>query len=113
MNHTNVVKASEVCGVKVRNTADEDLGEINEIVIDKTTGKVGYVVLDFGGILGFGNKYFALPWKIFSYDADEDCFVINLDKERLKNAPGFDKDAWPDFSETAFTSNINRYYSNL
>lgn len=111
MSYRNVVKASEVTGVDVRNTTGDNLGEINEIVIDKVDGKVNYLVLDFGGVLGFGNKFFAIPWKLFSYDTNEDCFILNIDKERLKNAPGFDKDHWPNFTSNEVTTSINQYYN--
>jgi sporulation protein YlmC with PRC-barrel domain len=106
----NIVKASDVTGVKVKNMAKEHLGEINEIVINKTSGKVSYLVLDFGGILGFGNKFFAMPWSLFTYDTEEDCFLLNLDKERLKNAPGFDKDHWPYFVGSEFVASVDNYY---
>lgn len=110
MNHVNVVKASEVTGVKVQNAEGDHLGTINEVVIDKLSGKVNYLVLDFGGILGFGNKYFAMPWNLFSYNDKEGCFFINIDKDRLNNAPGFDKDHWPNFSDIKYVSSINNYY---
>lgn len=110
MAHRSAVKASEVTGVKVKNSLGEHLGEINEIVIDKTQGKVNYLVLDFGGILSFGNKFFAVPWHLFTYDSHADCFLLNIDKERLKNAPGFDKDNWPNFAEPDFVTSIDVYY---
>ena len=110
MSYRNVVKASEVTGVKVKNAQNEHLGEINEVVIDKSLGKVSYLVLDFGGFLGFGNKFFALPWHLVTYDANDDCFILNIDKERLKNAPGFDKDNWPNFAAADYTKTIDSYY---
>lgn len=109
MTYRKVVKASEVTGVGVKNEAKENLGTINEVVIDKGTGKVSYLVLDFGGILGFGNKFFAVPWSLFTYHEVEDCFILNVDKERLKNAPGFDKDDWPNFTAHE-TSLIDKFY---
>lgn len=108
----NIVKASEVTGVKVKNLAGEHLGQINELVINKTTGKVNYAVLDFGGFLGFGNKYFALPWEALTYSPGEDCFIVNADKEHFNNAPGFDKDHWPNFAAPDFASIINDYYKH-
>ncbi|HEM0318187.1 TPA: PRC-barrel domain-containing protein, partial [Legionella pneumophila] len=73
MTFRKVVKASEVTGVDVKNLTGEDLGKINEVVIDKARGKVSYLVLNFGGILGFGNKFFAIPWNMFTYNEEEDC----------------------------------------
>lgn len=113
MDNYSIVKASQVTGVKVTNSAGENLGEINEIVIDKTSGKVNYLVLDFGGFLSFGNKFFAIPWQSFSYNKNDDCFVLNLNKEQLKEAPGFDKDHWPNFAETNVTQPITQFYQRF
>lgn len=110
MTYKTMVKASEVTGVKVRNAMGEHLGEINDVVLDKTLGKINYLVLDFGGVLGFGNKFFAIPWQLFTYDANEDCFLLNIQKELLKNAPGFDKDNWPNFADADFKASIAKYY---
>ncbi|KTD19949.1 PRC-barrel domain-containing protein [Legionella lansingensis] len=110
VSQRSIVKASEVTGVCVKNMAGKNLGTIHEVVIDKAYGKVNYVVLEFGGILGFGNKYFALPWHLFKYDKIADCFIIDIDKERLINAPGFDKDHWPDFAAPEFATKIHKYY---
>lgn len=111
MNSTHVVKASEITGTKVKNPSGENLGEINEVVIDKALGRVSYLVLDFGGVLGFGNKFFALPFSLFTYDKKSGDYIINVDKEKLKKSPGFDKDKWPDFSELEFITSINKYYA--
>lgn len=80
MTYRKVVKASEVVGVDVKNLADESIGQINEVVIDKAHGNVSYLVLDFGGHLGFGNKFFAIPWNLFTYNEEKDCFILDLDK---------------------------------
>ena len=110
MDHIHTVKASEITGTKVKNMTGENLGEIKEIVIDKTLGKISYLVLEFGGFMSFGNKFFAMPWNLFTYDKQDGTYILKLDKERLKNSPGFDKDNWPNFSEQAFVSSINQYY---
>lgn len=110
MTYRQVVKASEVTDVDVKNPAGESLGNINEVVIDKTSGKVSYLVLNFGGVLGFGNKFFAIPWNKFTYSKSDDCFILNLDKDRLKNAPGFDKDHWPNFAAPDVSSTIDNFY---
>ncbi len=110
MTYRKVVKSSEVTGVNVKNLTGESLGEIIEVVIDKAHGKVTYLVLDFGGFLGFGNKFFAIPWKMFTYNEEEDCFNLDLDKERLKDAPGFDKDSWPNFTSPNIATSIDQFY---
>lgn len=112
MTFRKVVKASEVTGVEVKNLAGESLGKINEVVIDKALGKVSYLVLNFGGIMSFGNKFFAIPWNMFTYNEEADCFILNLDKERLKDAPGFDKDNWPNFTSPNVSTSIDQFYIN-
>ena len=106
------MKSGEITGAKVINIEHEKLGEIAEIVIDKRSGKVNYLVLDFGGFLGFGNKFFAVPWELFLYNNNEDCFVLNVEKQRLKDALGFDKDHWPNFSAPEFRTTITGFYSS-
>jgi len=110
MTYRKVVKASEVTGVHVKNPMGESLGKINEVVIDKALGKVSYLVLDFGGLMGFGNKFFAVPWKMFTYNEEDDCFMLNVDKERLKDAPGFEKDHWPNFTTRETSAAIEQFY---
>lgn len=64
-----------------------------------------------GGVLGMGNKLFALPWGALKVDADKKNLVLSVSKERLKDAPGFDKDHWPNFAETTFAESIRSYYA--
>lgn len=111
MENRGIVKSGEITGTKVTNPEHENLGDIAEVVIDKQSGKVSYLVLDFGGVLGFGNKYFAVPWHLFLYNNKDNCFILNVDKQHLKNAPGFDKDHWPNFSEPQFTTLITGFYT--
>jgi len=76
----------------VVNGAGEDLGDIKDIMIDVPSGRVAYAVLSFGGILGVGSKLFAVPWHALQLDPENHRFILNVDKEQLRNAPGFDKD---------------------
>ncbi|AUH72726.1 PRC-barrel domain-containing protein [Legionella sainthelensi] len=106
----NLVNSNNVVGIGVENSAGEDLGQIEALMIDKISGQVAYVVLSFGGFLGLGDKLFALPWKVFSYDPVLEKFILNVDKEKLKNSPGFDKENWPDMNADSFTQAIRSYY---
>lgn len=106
----DIVKTKEVIGVKVKNIAQEDLGKIEEILLDKRTGQVCYVVLSFGGFLGMGDKLFALPWNSLHYDTKQDCFILGVDKEKLKNAPGFDKNNWPIWTDRTWGESIHKFY---
>jgi len=96
------LSASSLAGDSVKNAAGEDLGKIDEIMIDIPSGKVAYAVLSFGGVLRMGNKLFALPWEVLTVDEDRKCFILNVDKATLENAPGFDKDNWPDMAEPSW-----------
>jgi sporulation protein YlmC with PRC-barrel domain len=100
----------EAIGAKVVNPSGEDIGKIEEVVMDLTTGRVTYAVLSFGGFLGMGDKLFAVPWVSFKYDTGNGVFVLNANKELLAKAPGFDKDNWPDMSDPTQFSKISAYY---
>lgn len=102
--------ADTLIGDSVVNGADEDLGDIKEIMLDMQTGQVAYAVLAFGGFLGMGEKLFAVPWQALHLDTVNKRFVLNIDKDRLQNAPGFNPDAWPDMSDISWASQIHTFY---
>ncbi len=88
--------ASSLEGDKVVNPGGEHLGEIKEIMLDMESGRIDYYVIEFGGFLGLGVKYFAIPFRLLKLDAPNKHFVFELAKEILEKAPGFDMDHWPD-----------------
>jgi len=106
----SLMGADTLIGDGVVNAAEEDLGDIKEIMLDMQTGQVAYAVLAFGGFLGMGEKLFAVPWQALHLDTVNKRFVLNVDKDRLKGAPGFDKDAWPDMSDLSWASGIHSFY---
>lgn len=108
MKKLGIVRTDDVIGKEVKSPALESLGEVEEIVLDKHTGETKYVVLSFGGFLGLGEKYFAIPWKSISYNDNEDSFILNIDKSQLKEEYGFDKNNWPDMA--TWPSTIDNYY---
>ncbi len=105
-----VLSADTLTGDKVVNPQNEDLGTIEHLMIDLASGRVAYAVLSFGGFLGMGDKLFAIPWSSLSVDTVEKRFVLNVDKERLKLAPGFDKEHWPNMADRAWGTTIYTYY---
>lgn len=102
--------ANTLIGNDVYNHNAEDLGDIKEIMLDLRNGTVAYAVLSFGGFLGMGEKLFAVPWHALTLDTQNKRFVLNVEKESLQNAPGFDKDKWPDMADQSWASEIHSYY---
>jgi len=109
-NARRVLSASTLKGDKVVNLQGEDLGKIEDLMIDLERGRVAYAVLSFGGFLGLGDKLFAIPWEALAVDTAEKRIVLNVDKELLKRAPGFDKNHWPDMTDAAWGSQLYGYY---
>ena len=105
-----VLAAATLSGDSVKNSAGEDLGKVDEIMIDIPSGRVAYAVLSFGGILRMGNKLFAVPWTALKVDEDEKCFILDIDKKTLESAPGFDKSNWPDMADNVWAEGVYRHY---
>jgi sporulation protein YlmC with PRC-barrel domain len=97
-------------GNEVVNQAGEDLGKIETFMIDPEEGRIVYAVLSFGGFLGMTEKFFAIPMQALTLVPNEHKFRLNESKERLKNAPGFDKDHWPEMSDLEWGTTIHDYY---
>ena len=104
------LSTSTLSGDAIKNPQGESLGDLKDVMIDTASGKVAYAVLSFGGILGMGDKLFAVPWEALAVDGENKCLILNVGKERLKDAPGFDKDHWPNFAEPAFADQVRGYY---
>lgn len=106
-----VMAAGSLQGDQVVNFHGERLGEIQDIMLDVPSGRIAYAVLSFGGVLGIGDKLFAIPWSALTLDADRGCFVLDIDKEKLKHAPGFDKDHWPSMADATWGTGIHTFYN--
>src|SRR5919106_2496855 len=98
-------------GDNVVNLEGETLGEIKNIMIDVLRGRVAYAVLSFGGFLGMGDKLFAIPWSALTLDADNHNFILDVPKQYLKDAPGFDKDHWPTMGDVRWATELHSYYA--
>src|SRR5688572_7553170 len=88
--------ATTIIGDKVYNNEDDSLGQIKDVMLNLNDGKIEYVVIEYGGFLGIGEKYFAVPFKALALDTSRHAFILGQKKEVLENAPGFDKDHWPE-----------------
>ena len=113
MNKTmfpNVLSSSSICSDHVKNAAGDDLGKIEDLMIDLHSGRIAYAVLSFGGFLKMGNKLFAIPWEALKVDTINKVFILHVEKTRLENATGFDKDNWPNMADPTFGSTLYRHY---
>ncbi len=105
-----VMAADTLEGDKVVNPRGEDLGRIEDIMIDVQCGCVAYAVMSSGGAFGMGEKLFAIPWNALTLDAERKCFVLDAERERFEAAPGFDKDHWPSMADTRWATEVHEYY---
>lgn len=103
--------ADTLMGEDVYNSQGEDLGDIKEIMLDMQSGEVAYAVLSFGGVMGMGTKLFAVPWQALQLDTQNKRFILDVSKEKLQRAPGFDKDNWPDMASAEFTNEMSSFYN--
>lgn len=104
------LSAKTLIGTEVINRQGESLGKLEEIMIDIYSGRVAYAVLSFGGILGFGNKLFAVPWQSLEVDTTREKIIMDAHKELLERAPGFDKDNWPKTPNGQWYHDVYQYY---
>jgi sporulation protein YlmC with PRC-barrel domain len=109
-SYPKVLSSSTISSDHVKNSAGEDLGKIEDLMIDVNSGRVAYAVLSFGGFLKVGNKLFAIPWQALRLDAVNKQFILDVDKSVLERAPGFDKDNWPDMADPTFGTTVYRHY---
>lgn len=113
----HLVRGNTFIGADVENPQGQDLGDIKDIVIDRSAGRIAYAVVSFGGFLGLGDKLFAVPWSAFSQAMPSsqgvlgrNTFILAVDKERLSNSPGFDQNNWPQMASREWVTNLYTYY---
>jgi sporulation protein YlmC with PRC-barrel domain len=108
-------KASDVIGSDVKNAAGEDLGNVEDIVVDPNSGMIEYAVLSSGGFLGIGDKLFTVPFGMLKAPMVKEgselaYFTLDVDKAKLENAPRFPKDQWPNVDEPSWRAEIDTYF---
>ena len=106
----SLIAAEKVEGTDVYNTKGEKLGTVDDIMLDKVSGKAIYAIMSFGGFLGIGEKYHPLPWKVLTYDTGLGGYVVDLDAETLRGAPSFDRDEVPDWGSRDWGTRVHDYY---
>lgn len=102
-------KTTSVVGRKVVTTTREDLGKVEDVVVDPRSGRILYGVLSFNPTVGVGEKLYAIPWNSLELPADNTTVVLKVERDRLKSAPSFERTQWPNFDDKYVTT-IYKYY---
>jgi sporulation protein YlmC with PRC-barrel domain len=119
--YVKIARVKDLVGLSVQSPNNESLGKVEDLVIDPAKGQIRYAVLSFGGFLGMGNKLFAVPWNELKLQSEGvtssgtqkgDHYILAVDKETLKNAPGFDKEQWPNFADQQWSITIDKFYGD-
>lgn len=108
-----LISSRRVEGTPVYNRAQEKLGTIRSVMIEKTTGKVAYAVLSFGGFLGMHEHVHPVPWEMLTYDIDLDAYVVDLTADKLKNAPTMSMDETDRPRDRDYDQEVADYYGTL
>jgi len=105
-----VMSCANLAGDTVIDARGEDLGQLDHVMIDVATGRIAYGVLARGGVFGIGERLFAIPWDALTLDSERKCFVLDVDRDRLERAPGFDRDHWPAMADGEWAERVHRHY---
>ena len=105
-----VLSASSLSSDDVYNPKGEKLGSIKDLMLNTESGKICYAVLSFGGFLSLGEKLFAVPWSALTVDTENKRLIMDTDEDRLKTAPGFDADNWPNMADATWEKSVHGYY---
>lgn len=106
----DIMAASTLDGDKILSTDGEEVGKVKDIMLDVQAGRIAYVVMSCGGFLGIGDKLLAIPWNAMTLDTTRKCFLVALSSEKIKNAPGFDKQHWPSMADATWATSVHQYY---
>ena len=107
---SNLIPSDKVEGTAVYNREGEKLGSIHSVMIDKISGKVAYAVMSFGGFLGMGDSYHPLPWHVLTYDTGQGGYVVDLDRNKLEEAPTYATSETPNWSDRRWGQQVHDYY---
>jgi hypothetical protein len=109
-------KGSQLIGAKVEDPSGKNIGKIEDVMVD-SSGRVQFGVLSFGGFLGVGEKWYAVPWNALHVERDGEGMnvkriVLDVTKETLERAPSFTQDRWPDTRDPQWTRDTQKYWTD-
>ena len=105
-----LISASKVSGTAVYNRSGERLGTLEEVMLDKVSGKVAFAVMSFGGFLGIGEKYHPLPWSTLTYNLQQGGYVVDMTRDQLEAAPSYGLDEGVDLNDDVYGRRVYDYY---
>jgi len=105
-----LIAADQVEGTSIYNPAGESLGSVEDVLIDKVSGKIAYAVVGFGGFLGIGDRHYPLPWEKLKYNTAMGGFVVDLDRRVLEGAPSYATDETVWWEDPAWGKRVYDYY---
>jgi sporulation protein YlmC with PRC-barrel domain len=108
--HTAAIRAKKVIGTNVYDTTGEKLGSIDDIVLDKRSNNIMFAVCAFGGFLGMGEKYHAIPWGALNYDEGNNGYVVNFTADQLRAGPADTVEALTRDNGIAYRDTAYNYY---
>jgi sporulation protein YlmC with PRC-barrel domain len=105
-----LMTAATLIGDDIVNPLGEKLGRLHDIMLDVPNGRIAYAVLSTGGVLGVGERLFAVPWQMLQLNTDDRNMILDIAKERIELAPGFDKNQWPSMADPTWGTQVHDYY---
>lgn len=108
--HTQAIRAKTVIGASVKDPSGEQLGKVEDVILDKLSNNIMFAVIGFGGVLGIGEKFHPVPWAALDFDEDENAYVVSMTKDELKEAPADTIDALTEADGAALRTRVYDYY---
>ena len=105
-----LIAANQVQGTSVYSTTLEKLGSVEDVMIDKATGRIAYAIMAFGGLLGIGSRYYPLPWEKLSYNTEMGGYVVDVDRDTLEGAPSFTDESTASWNDEAWNRDVYAHY---
>lgn len=104
------MSAGALTGDRVVDMHNNELGRIEEIMLDVPSGRIAYAVMSCARLSGMGERLFAIPWQALTLDAGRECFKLEIDRDALEKAPDFNQDHWPSMADPQWAVSIHAYY---
>lgn len=106
---STLASAEGLRGLAVHSRDGDKLGTIDQIILDKQSGRIAFVILSTGGFLGLGQSYHPVPWHALRYDSQRGGYAAAIDRRLLLGAPSYRPESAPLFDD-AYGRRVNDYY---